>query len=179
MGGRGGAWQSRKLSFCCCVPLHRCPASPKSPSHRFSLSLSLCVRVVFSCLLSPPLSLILLSACFSRALSIYTFLSFVPLISSFFLLFLICCLASEPLPVFFTKPGQGRLLLILHTKRLLCLLACLFGQLFIPPFSPTCLFPRSPLLPSSVPGWGVCVELETLAGRAAENESTKQQNASA
>lgn len=63
MGGRGGAWQSRKHSFCCCVPLRRCLASSET------LSFSLLLRVAFSCHLSPPLSLIPLSACFSYALS--------------------------------------------------------------------------------------------------------------
>lgn len=43
VGGRGGAWQSRKLSFCCCVLLCCRPASPKSSS----LSVSVCVRVAF------------------------------------------------------------------------------------------------------------------------------------
>lgn len=52
MGGRGGAWQSRKPSFCCCVLLF-------PPLFSFAISLKpvcVCVRVAY--LLSPPLSLI-------------------------------------------------------------------------------------------------------------------------
>lgn len=141
-----------------------------------SLSLCACVRVAFPCLLSPPLSLIPLSAWLSCALS-------VPL-RAFSLLFLLlsCSFDSAvssfaPLLVFFTsqdKVGYS----FYDTQKGFCV--CLLVWLVVfSSFFPTCLFPRFPSLPSPLPGWGVCGEIETLAGRAAENESTKQQNASA
>ena len=77
------------------------------------------------------------------------------------------------------KVGYSFLLLTKKAFVVACSLVWPVVFFFPPLFPPTCLFPRSPSLPSPLPGWGVCGELETLAGRAAENESTKQQNASA
>lgn len=174
MGGRGGAWQSRKLSFCCCVLLRRRPASPKSPL------LSLCVCVCQSCLPLPPLSSPLIDSSFRLLFvcALYASLSFSLLLLVRSCSFRFAVSLFAPLLVLFTsqdKVGYS----FYYTQKGFCvsLPACLAGCFFL--LFPTCLFPRSPSLPSPVPGWGVCGELETLAGRAAENESTKQQNASA
>lgn len=131
MGGRGGAWQSRKHSFCCCVPLRRCLASSKTLF--FSLSLSL--RVAFSCHLSPPLSLIP----FFRLL-------FVHALPGAFLLFLVLACSSllispfQLLLVFSTKPGKGTFSPFTYSEKGICVswLACLVSC--FPLFSPSTVF---------------------------------------
>ena len=160
-----------------------------------SLSLSLCVRVSELPSPLPPLSsplidssfrLPLVRLCLSEPfLLLFLALSalpFSPLSQPSLLVFLAGQDDLKKKKLKKKKNKKGRLLLFITHKKGFCgsLLACLAGCFFFPPlFPPTCLFPRSPSLPSPLPGWGVCGELETLAGRAAENESTKQQNASA
>ena len=160
-----------------------------------SLSLSLCVRVSELPSPLPPLSSPLIDSSFRLPL-VRLCLS-----EPFLLLFLaLSALPFSPLSqpsllVFLAgqddlkkkylkkrkikKVGYSFLLLTKKAFVVACSLVWPVVFFFPPLFPPTCLFPRSPSLPSPLPGWGVCGELETLAGRAAENESTKQQNASA
>lgn len=166
---RGSPGSSHSAAVCCFTVVRLHPSLPHS------LCVCVCVRVAF---LSPPLSLIPLFACLSWVHS-------VPL-WAFTLLFLVLSCSSRlvvslfvPLLVFFTSWDKVGYSFYYTQKPFLCYLARLFGWLFFPPFSPTYLFPCSPSLPSPLLGSGVCGELETLAGRATENESTKQQNASA
>lgn len=113
-----------------------------------SLSLCACVRVAFPCLLSPPLSLIPLSACLSCALS-------VPL-RAFSLLFLVLSRSFDsavssfaPLLVFFT--GQDKVRYSFYDTQkgfCVCLLACLAGCFFLlfPHLSFSSFSPRCPPL---------------------------------
>lgn len=149
MGGRGGAWQSRKLSFCCCVLLRCRPASPKSHS--------LSVRVCQSCLPLAPLSSPLIDSSFRLPFvcTLYGSLSLLPLFLVFSCPFRFAVFLSAPLLVFFTsqdKVGYS----IYYTQKGFCvsLLACLADCFFL--LYPTCLFlvlPRCPPLSLA----GACV----------------------
>lgn len=167
---RGSPGSSHSAAACCFAVVRLHPNLPHSPY----------VRVCQSCLPLPPLSSPLIDSSFRLpfACALYASLSFSLLLLVLSCSFRFAVSLFAPLLVFFTsqdKVGYS----FYYTQKGFCvsLPTCLAGCFFL--LFPTCLFPRSPSLPSPLPGWGVCGELKTLAGRAAENESTKQQNASA
>lgn len=112
------------------------------------LSFSLSLRVAFSCHLSPSLSLIPLSACFSYTLSQALSFYFLFLLVLFFLSHLFSFSSSSS-----KSRDKVRQSFYLLTKRHLCQLACLFGQLFFPLFSSTVfrlVLPGCPLFLAAV-----------------------------
>lgn len=142
MGGRGGAWQSRKLSFCCCVPFRRRPDSPKSPS--LTLSLFVCVK---SYLPLPPLSSPLIDSSFRLPLvcTLRAPLSLLPLTSRpsrFAVVALLVLSASQKVGYSFYCAQKKRAFV------LACLLVwpVVFSSFFSPPLVSLLVLPRCPPL---------------------------------
>ena len=141
VGGGGGAWQSRKLSFFCSYRLLR--HRPPQPC-RVCARARVCVSLS-SCLLSPPFSLIPLRRARSLPLLLFRF-----------------SLARSVCPsAFFAALPQAKVGCSVVHKMVLCWLARLVVFLFPLVFFP----PPLPSLPSPIPGWGVCGELESPAER--------------